>query len=175
MNDIFAQVVSRLFGLGFFNFLTFLLALALIYALIRQRKVFGESSLINGIVAFSIAFFIFAYPVITGISLTIPITTFFSQAFVFILVFFIGFLIASFFYPNFPDVLSSFFRSRNVLISMITLSLALFVTSGLVGVIYGTAIGHKGQPTAPAEITLLIAGLIIAVVVLLIAGSVGRG
>jgi len=174
MSDIFASIISRLAGLGFFNFLTFLLALTLVYALLRQRKIFGENVLINGIVAFSIAFFIFAYPVITGISLVAPVTTFFSQAFVFILVFFIGFLLASFFYPNFPEVLAGFFKSRNTLLSIIGLSLTLFITSGLVGVIYTTTVSPKGQPAAPTENVLLIAGLIIAVVVLLIAGSIGR-
>jgi len=174
MSDVFALIVSKLVGLGFFNLLTFLLALTLIYALLRQRKIFGESPLINGIIAFSIAFFIFAYPVISGVSLVVPITTFFSQAFVFLLIFFIGFLIASIFYPKFPEVLGTFFKSRNVLFSMIALSIALFVTSGLVGVIYTTATSSQKQPASPPENVLLIAGLIIAFTILLIAGSMGR-
>jgi len=172
MSDPFSQIISKLATLGFFNFLTFLLALTIIYALLKQRKIFGESALMNGIVAFSIAFFIFAYPVIAGISLVAPLTAFLSQAFVFILLFFIGFLIASFFYPNFPEMLGGFFKSRNVLFAMIGLSLALFVTSGLVGIIYTTT---QQQQPAQTENFLLITGLIIAVVVLLIAGSVGRG
>jgi len=174
MSDVFALVISKLVGFGFFNLLTFLLALALIYALLKQRKVFGDNPIINGIVAFSIAFFIFAYPVITGISLVLPITTFFSQAFVFILIFFIGFLIASFFYPDFTSILSQFFKSRNTLLAMIALSLTLFITSGLAGVIYSAALGPQGKPAAPPENILLIAGLIMAVVVLLIAGSIRR-
>jgi len=174
MSDVFALIVSKLVGLGFFNLLTFLLALTLIYALLRQRKIFGESPLINGVIAFSIAFFIFAYPVISGVSLVAPITTFLSQAFVFLLIFFVGFLVASIFYPKFPEMLVEFFKSRNVLLSMIALSIALFVTSGLVGVIYTTVISPFKQPTTPPENLLLIAGLIIAVVMLLIAGSVGR-
>jgi len=175
MSDIFTLLISKLVGVGFFNLLIFLLALALIYALLKQRKVFGDNPIINGIVAFSIAFFIFAYPIITGISLVTPITTFFSQAFALLLLFFIGFLIASFFYPDFTSTLSQFFKSRNALFAMIALSLALFVTSGLVGIIYSTALGQQGKPTAPPENILLIAGLIIAVVVLLIAGSIRRG
>jgi hypothetical protein len=175
MADIFAPIITKLVGFGFFNLLIFILAMTLVYALLRQRKIFGESALINGLIAFSIAFFVFAYPVIVGISLTAPLTTFFSQAFVFVLLFFVGFLIASFFYPNLPEVLKSFFQSRNVLFAMIALSLALFVTSGLVGIIYTSATGPSSQPSIPPENTLLIAGLIIAVVVLLIAGSIGRG
>jgi hypothetical protein len=89
MADIFAPIITKLVGLGFFNLLIFILAMVLIYALLRQRKFLGENPLINGLIAFSIAFFIFAYPVITGISLTAPLTTFFSQAFVFILLFFV--------------------------------------------------------------------------------------
>jgi len=175
MSDVFTLLISKLVGLGFFNLLIFLLALALIYALLKQRKVFGDNPIINGIVAFSIAFFIFAYPVISGISLVVPITTFFSQAFVFILLFFIGLLIASFFYPDFSTTLSQFFRSRNVLFAMIALSLALFATSGLVGIIYSATFGPPGKPAAPPQNVLLIAGLIIATVVLLIAGSIRRG
>jgi hypothetical protein len=173
MADVFAPIITKLVGFGFFNLLIFIFAMVLIYALLRERKFLGENPLINGFIAFSIAFFIFAYPIITGISLTAPLTTFFSQAFVFTLVFFIGFLIASFFYPNFPEVLQKFFQSRNTLFAMIGLSLALFVTSGLVGVIYTTR--PSPQPSTPPENTLLIAGLLIAVVILLIAGAIGRG
>ena len=175
MADIFTPIITKLVGFGFFNLLIFILAMTLVYALLRQRKIFGESALINGLIAFSIAFFVFAYPVIVGISLTAPLTTFFSQAFVFVLIFFIGFLIASFFYPTIPEVLQKFFQSRNTLFAMIALSLTLFVTSGLVGIIYTTSTGPSKQPSPPPENSLLIAGLIIAVVVLLIAGSMGRG
>ena len=174
MSDVFAPIVTRLVSLGFFNLLTFILAITLIYALLRQRKIFGDNALINATIAFSIAFFIFAYPIITGVSLVVPITTFFSQAFVFILIFFVGFLVASIFYPEFPKVLGDFFKSRNVLFSMIALSVALFVTSGLVGIIYSSS-GPSNQPSAPRENILLIAGLIIAVVLLLIAGSIRSG
>ncbi len=176
MTDVFTQIITKLNSLGFFNFLTFILAMTLVYALLRQRKIFGDNPLINGLIAFSIAFFVFAYPVITGISLTVPIATFFSQAFVFLLLFFVGFLIASFFYPEFPKILGDLFRSRNTLFSMIGLSLALFVTSGLIGIIYGGATGGPSkQPSAPPENLLLIAGLIIVVIVLLMAASTSRG
>jgi len=178
MSDIFAPIVTKLVSLGFFNLLTFILAMALVYALLKQRKIFGDNVLINSTIAFSIAFFIFAYPIITGISLVVPITTFFSQAFVFILVLFIGFLAASILYPDFPTILGKFFQSRNVLFSMIALSLALFVTSGLVTVIYSsTPLSDQtgGRPSPSRETTLLIAGLIIAVIVLLIAGSIRSG
>ena len=175
MGDIFAPIIQQLVGLGFFNLLTFILALTLIYALLRQKKFLGENPLINAIVSFSIAFFIFAYPVLIGISLTTPLVTFFSQAFVFILVFFVGFLIASFFYPNLLEILQKFFQSRNTLFAMIALSLALFVTSGLVGIIYsGATSSQQKGPSTPSDVSLLIAGLIIAVVVLIIAGSIGR-
>jgi hypothetical protein len=176
MADLFTSIVYKLLGLGFFNFLTFILAMTLIYALLRQRKIFGESAIINGLISFSIAFFIFAYPIISGISLSIPIATFFSQAFVFILIFFIGILIASFFYPDLPKALQDFFTTRNTMFAMIGLSIALFVTSGLVGIIIsGLGGGSSSKPSAPTEVILLVAGLIIAVVILLIAGSVGRG
>jgi len=176
MTDVFAQIVTKLNSLGFFNFLTFILAMTLVYALLRQRKIFGDNPLINGLIAFSIAFFIFAYPVITGISLTVPLTVFFSQAFAFLLLLFVGFLIASFFYPDLPKILGDLFKSRNTLFSMIGLSLTLFVTSGLIGIIYGGITGGPSkQPSAPPENLLLIAGLIIAVIVLLVAASMSRG
>jgi hypothetical protein len=175
MSDIFSPIISKLIGYGFFNLLTFILAMVLVYALLRQRKIFGESPLINGLISFSIAFFIFAYPVISGISLTLPLTSFFAQAFIFMLLFFIGFLIASFFYPNLAEVLKDFFRSRNTLFAIIGLSLVLFVSSGLIGVIYTTSFKTPGAPSAPPENVLLIIGLIIAIVVLLFAASIGRG
>jgi hypothetical protein len=167
MEDIFIPIIQKFTSLGFFNLLTFILALALIYALLKQRKFLGDNPIINAIVSFSIAFFIFAFPILTGISLTVPLTTFFSQAFAVLLLFFIGFLIASLFYPNLGELLQNFFRSRNAFYVMIALSIALFIISGLVGVMYLPYSQAKG-PSAPSNVLLLIAGLIILVVVLLI-------
>jgi hypothetical protein len=177
MADIFAPILSKLVNLGFFNFLIFILAMVLIYALLRQRKIFGENPLINGLIAFSIAFFVFAYPILGGVSLVFPLTTFLSQAFVFVLVLFIGFLLASFFYPNFPEVLGRFFQTRGALAGLIALAVALFVTSGLVSIIYTAISPPSAQrgPSTPPENMLLIAGLILAVVILLLAGSVRGG
>jgi len=177
MEDVFSLVVSKLLSLGFFNFLTFILALVLVYALLKQRKIFGENPVINGLIAFSIAFFVFAYPIISGMNLTPQFSVFFSQAFVLILIFFIGFLMASFFYPDIPKIVGEFFKSRSTLFGVLALSLVLFISSGLVSIIYNSLVSSQQQGGAPppTEITLLFAGLIIAIVVLLISSSVGKG
>jgi hypothetical protein len=175
MADVFTQVVIKLVGLGFANLLIFIIAMALIYALLKQRKVFGDSTIINGLIAFSVAFLIFAFPAIIGVNLISNIVTFFYQSFVFMLIFFIGFLIAGFFYPNIQDALKSFFQTRNTLYIMIALSLVLFVISGLATELFN--IRASSRPSPPQEITLLISGLIIAIIILLIssyiAGSIG--
>lgn len=172
MAEIFSQIVMNLVSMGFLNFLIFLLVLAVMFSILRKSKILGESPIVDGIVSFAIAFMVFAYPIITGISLSTPMATFFTQAFVILLIFLFGFLVASPFYPNLSQWLPKVFTSRNALWSMIALALALFVTSGLVSVIYSGSMGSEGsRQTASRDVLVIVAGLVILVVVLLISTS----
>lgn len=170
MSDIFSPIVMKLISLGFMNFLIFLLVLAVMYAILKKTKILGGSPVIDGIVSFVVAFMVFAYPILTGISLAIPLTTFFTQAFVFVLLFVVAFLIASLFYPNLLQWLPTVFTSRNALWGMIGLALAIFVTSGVVSVMY-TSTASQTTPSVPRDVSIVAAGLVILIVVLIISSS----
>ncbi|MEM5815077.1 MAG: hypothetical protein QXD89_01135 [Candidatus Aenigmatarchaeota archaeon] len=173
MVDISALIVNKLLSLGFLNVLIFLLTLSIFYAILRRIKLLGENPFLNAVISFSIAFFVFAFPIISGINLFTPLSTYITQLFIFGLILLGGILISSLFYPNLLDFLSKSFQSRNVLFGMIALSLALFVTSGLVSIIYSPSAG-VGKRGGGGDLGILVAGLIIAFVILLIASHLGK-
>ena len=181
MPDLFTPLIQNLINFGVYNLFIWMLALAIMYAVLRKSKILGESPFVNGVVALIIAFFIFAFPVLTGTSLTLPAVTFFTQATVFMLVFLISFLLASFFYPDLPKLLITQFTRRTTLWALVALGITLFVTSGLVGTFWSgvTSPSTEGQEgggtTVPTDVIIIIAGVMIFIVILIIAASVARG
>lgn len=178
MSSPFEIVVQNMVNLGFYNFIfPFIITSAIFYALLRRSKVFGESIVVNAVVSLSIAFMIFGYPVIAGVSLATPLATFFTQATVWLLIIFVGIIIASLFYPNLSDMLTKQMTHRTTLFMMIALAIALFVTSGLVTVFTGTfnkPVTPGSPPSIPTDVILIAAGLIIFIVLLLIATAIAR-
>jgi len=175
MNDISVLIVNKLLSMGFLNILVFLLSMAVVYAILKNKKLLGDNPVINAIVAFSVSFFVFAFPIISGINIISPLSTFITQAFVIGIVFFLGILMASIFYPNILKFLEEAFKSRNVLFGMIALSLALFVTSGLISIVFYSPPGKPITPSPSTDISLLVSGLLIVFIILLIASHISRG
>lgn len=171
MANVFETVVQKLIEVGFYDLLIFIISLTIFYAILRKVKILGESPIVNAALAFSIAFLIFGYPVIVGFSLTLPLVTFFTQSFVWILVFFIGFLIASFFYPDLPKFLAEKFTSRSMISIAIVIGLVSVIISGLIGVLWATPPGEGGIQI-PLDTTIIAAGVIIFVILLIVAASV---
>ncbi|MEM7825389.1 MAG: hypothetical protein QW412_00840 [Candidatus Aenigmatarchaeota archaeon] len=177
MVDLFTQIVEQLDKLGFFNFfIPWLVTLAIMYAILQKSKVLGESTLINGVVALSIAFMVFAFPVLSGFSLATPLSLLFTQTTSILLFFFVGFLFASLFYPNLTQFLVQQFTRRTTLFAMIGLGIALFITSGLVGTFWSSASKppEPGKAGLPQDVIYLTVGIILFVVVLMIASSLAR-
>jgi hypothetical protein len=172
----FEMIVNKLIALGFYDFLfPFIITSAIFYALLRKSKVFGESAFINAAISLSIALLIFGFPVIAGISLATPLSTFFTQATVWILIIAIGFLLASFFYPDLTKVLLETFKRRTTLMMMLAIGITLFITSGLLSVFTsGLFAPRAGAPSPPLDIILIAAGLIIFVVLIIIATAITR-
>jgi hypothetical protein len=172
----FEMIVNKLIALGFYDFLfPFIITSAIFYALLRKSKVFGESAFINAAISLSIALLIFGFPVIAGISLATPLSTFFTQATVWILIIAIGFLLASFFYPDLTKVLLETFKRRTTLMMMLAIGITLFITSGLLSVFTsGLYAPRAGAPAPPLDIILIAAGLIIFVVLIIIATAITR-
>jgi len=176
--DIFQPIVSKLLGMGILNAMLLFLFAAIIYAVLRKAKIFGDSEIINGVIAFIIAFFIFIFPFVTGVSLVNPLSIFFTQSMVIIIFLIVGFIAASFFYPDMPKMLGETFTRRSTLMVMIGLAIGIFVTSGLVTTLLAAftspKVGIGGPGSPPADVLIIGAGLILFIVVLLVASSLGR-
>lgn len=177
---IFQTVIEKLVDLGFYDFFfPFIITSVIVYALLRKSKVLGESNAINGVVALSIGFLIFGFPVLTGLTFGTQLSTFFVQATAWILVLVIAAVIAAVFYPNFGRMLTDQFKNRNFLYIMLAMAISIFVLSGLITVFID--IGNPaltGQepetPTPPADIVIIIAALIIFMVLIIIAAAIFR-
>jgi len=172
MENVVYMLIPKLMSLGLFDILIFVFVLALMYAILRKSKILGENQIINGIISFSIAFMVLAFPVLTGIGLTMPISKFFTQASIFFLIFLIGFLLASMFYPNLMEWLPKVFTSRHALYVMIVIGIVLFITSGLVGVLIQSA--SNGLTGGPVDLIVMIVGLLILIVVVIVASVRGE-
>lgn len=175
MVNIFETAVTSLVDLGFYNLVIFVFALAIFYAVIKRTKIFGDSTTINGVLAFAVAFMVFGYPVIIGYSLVTPFVTMFTQTTVFIMVFVIAFLISSFFYPDMPKFLAENFKTRGMLYNAIAIGIAIAILSGGVSVLTNVPKGNEGIPGAPSEVIVMAAGVIILIIVLIVASAVVSG
>jgi hypothetical protein len=180
MVNIFQTVAEKLIQTGFLDALIFMITAAIFYGLFRKTKILGESVVINGVLALAIAFFIFVFPAMFGVSLILPVTRFFGGALVWILIFLIGFLLAGFFYPDLGKMLAETFTRRTALTIMIIIGITLFITSGLITVFTGGwAPSPPGEgaagPGIPTDIIILAAGLIIFIVLIIIASAILRG
>jgi quinol-cytochrome oxidoreductase complex cytochrome b subunit len=175
----FEIVINKMISLGFYTYLfPFIITVAIFYALLKKSKVFGESIVINAVVALSIALLVFGFPVIAGVSLASPLSIFFTQATVWILIFVIGILLASFFYPELTKMLLETFKRRTVLMLMLVIGVVLFITSGLLSVFtYGLAPkpGAGGAPGTPLDVIYITVALMIFIVLIIVAAYVMRG
>lgn len=174
--DIFA---NKLNDLGVFQYLLpFILIAAITYAMFRKSKVLGDSAIINGIVSLSLTFMVvFGFPVATGFSIATPLATFFMQTSVFLVVFVIGAMMASIFYPNMTDWLPTAIKSRSTFWAIVAISVGLFITSGLIGVFTTGLSGGTsgGAPSAPRDVFLIASGIVIFIIIIMIATTVATG
>jgi hypothetical protein len=169
--NIFETVVSQLVDVGAYNLVIFVLALTIFYAILKRVKIFGESNLVVGAIAFCISFMVFGYPVIIGYSLVAPFVNMFTQFTVFIMVFVMAFLVASFFYPDLPKFLAESFTTRGMLMNAIAIGIAVAILSGAVSVLWNAPKGNAGMPGAPGEIGLMAGATVMLIIILLVASS----
>jgi glucan phosphoethanolaminetransferase (alkaline phosphatase superfamily) len=177
MADLFEPVIRKFMDLGIFNVFLFAIAFAIFYAVLRRSKVMGDSIQINAVVAFVCAFLIFSFQYVMGINLTLPLTQFFTQGLIYILMIFFGFIVASMFYPNMTDMLMDQFKKRSTLYVMIALGVSLLVTSGLIQVFWASATKPptSGSPQPSRDVIIIAAGVIVFIVIIIIAAQIGRG
>ena len=177
MTNVFEVVVQRLNEFKIFDFiLPFIITSALMYALLRRSKLFGdmrEGQILSAIVSLSVAFLIFGYPVLVGFTFGTQLSAFFTQLTIIGLLFVMALVFASMFYPDFPKMLTEKLASPNKVYLFIGIAFLLLVTSGLIGVFTQSIDGET--PQSPRDVILIVAGIIIFVIIIMIASmSVGE-
>jgi len=135
-------VLINLNRMGFFAFLPFLLTAAVFYGLLRRSKLFGEpekNAVVNAVVAIVAAFLVWAYPIISGMSIQ-EYQLFFSSFLLkgtiatFTVIF--GLLIAGMFFPEkegLPETLKESLKGRlgiGLLIFGLLIAAAVLISSG---------------------------------------------
>jgi hypothetical protein len=177
MADIFEPVVNQLISLGFLNALMLFFFAVILYAVLKKSHILGDSNILNAIISFIAAFFVFVFPFITGTSLIPNFSMFFTQTVVILLFLIMGFIMASLFYPDMPAFLAEHFTHRSIISVFIALGIALFIISGLVTSFFASFSSPKlatGGPGPSSDVLIIAAGLIIFVVVLIVASSTVR-
>lgn len=172
MVNVFETVISQMLELGFYNLIIFVLALAIFYAVLKRAKIFGESPVVIGIISFAISFLVFGYPVIIGFSLVTPLVSMFTQTTVFLMVFVVAFLIASFFYPDLPNFLVSNFKSRSMISTAIAIGVAIAILSGAASVLWTTPKSNIGMPGAPTQLVIMAFTVVVMIILLIVASAV---
>ena len=173
MENVAEIVINKLLEVGFYDVLIFVIALAVLYGILDKVKFFGGSTIVNVALAFSVAFLIFGFPIILNYSLILPMAKFFMHSFLWILIFFVGMLVASFFYPDLPTFLTEKFTSRSVFYITIAIGVATAVISGLVSVLWAAPPSDESiSASPPTDVVIVAAGVIIFVILLVIAGSI---
>jgi len=176
----FELVAEKLIDLGFYDFLfPFIITAAIFYGLLRKTKILGESVTINGVLAICIAFMLFGFPKLVGVALGTPLSTFFTQATVWILMIGMGVLIAGLFYPDLTKALTEMFTRRTALYTMIVVGIVLIITSGMLTILIG------GLPSGDSEgaggvggssdVIIIIVALIIFIILIIVASAIGGG
>lgn len=176
---VFEVVIQKMIELGFYNYLfPFLITSVIMYALFRKSRVISDSAAINGVVALSIGLLVFGFPVLVGVTFGTELSTFFTQATVWILILVMAGIIAAVFYPDLFKMLEEqMTKSKTFLFVMLAVAIAIFVTSGLFNVF--TQPGNplvtgkeSQQPGPPTDVVIMIAALIIFMVMIIIAALI---
>jgi hypothetical protein len=165
---VFPEIIQKLSQLGFYNFLLpFIIVSAIVYALLRKTKVLGESPLINGIVSVAVGFFIFAVPVLTGTGgFGQPMSNFFSQLIVIVLIIAFGLLITGLFVPNLMEKMTEWMKGGWIIWVIIIIVVVIAISSGMFSFIatpVQNALGNNWDTFIVILIVLIAVGIIAAV------------
>lgn len=172
MENVFRLMIEKLIEIGFYEFLIFILGLGMFYAVMKRSKFFNELRFLPEVLSLVIAFLIFGFPVLLNFSYVLPITKMFTQFFLFILIFFIGFMLASFFYPDLPTFLAGHFNTRSLLSISIVIAIAGAIVSGSFQVIFASPPDEGGEPRVDSNLVTLTSGIVVFVILIIVAGAI---
>jgi hypothetical protein len=165
----FDPLVKNLEKLGVFNILIFIFFGIVLFSILVKTKLLGENLVINAVIAIIVAFFIFIYPTFTGFNLVEPLSRFFTQMSVLILLLAAAFIAASLFYPNITKVLTEQFKSPTIVYIMIFVVIVFLIISRVVWVLWaGFGVGGN-------DLIILVAAILIFVALLFVAAAAGGG
>jgi len=174
----FGTVVDIMVNLGFYDFFfPFIITSVLVFALLKKSKVLGEGTAINVVFAFSVGMLVLGFPVLTGATFGTELSTFFVQATVWIMLFVIGIVMASIFYPDIGGFLTKHFTNRTFLYVMLALGISIFVLSGMLSVFLEptdpTITGKEPEKPGPdADIVIIVAALLIFMILIIITSAI---
>lgn len=132
----FQLIGQNLAEIGVYDFLfPFIITSAILYALLRKTKLFGEEAVaVNAVLSLMFSFFVWGYAVSLPImSLGLPLSKFVTHFFIVSLIFLFAFIGASIAYPDFSEALGrTFAKSSTILwIFIVIMVVIFFFTSGL--------------------------------------------
>lgn len=170
MINPFRLVAERLAEYGFFGFmLPWLITTAIFYGLLKKSGIF-PSEMINGILSISVAFFIWGYLISpVAVELTTPLSTFFTQLSVIVVVFLFGLVGVSMFHPDLGETLANLVKGGGFIWVGVVVVVILLFMSGLSGLIFRIGGGVAG------DITVLFYVLFIFIIGAFIMGLTTRG
>lgn len=135
----FELVITRMWDLGVFHFLLYMLTSAVFYGLLRKSKLFGdpkENVAVNAVVAIVASLMVWASPVIVfGVDIIKDLMLFFAQSLVAMIVLLVSLLMLSMLMPpDLPTKLSEAFKGKwlgGLLIVFLVVGFGILVSSGL--------------------------------------------
>ncbi len=168
MVNPFELAAQKMAELGFFNFvIPFFITLAVFYGLLKKANFFSVG--INAVIAFSVSFFIWGFWITTSVDIGGPLSKFFTQISLIILLGLFALVGASLFYPDFNKALEDAFRGGAFVWIVLTIFILIFfITSGL-----GNVLGVGGLLGSSAGVMVLV--LFFLFLGVLIASLVGAG
>lgn len=183
-------VILKLRDIGFFEFLLpFMISAAILYGLLRRSQLFGspeKNVAVNAVVSLMVAFMVWAYPIISGVSLEKTLSVFFVQGFIAMLVMVLGVSMIGVLFPEgMAQELGKRMHGGGMYLVIIAISVLVFAgllfTSGLSAVIFPSGTGGPGDLSSllsPDVILTIVLVVVLGVIVIAIAvlgGGGGKG
>lgn len=173
MTSPFETVILRMWNLGVFHLLLYMLTAAVFYGLLRKSKIFGEpkkNAAVNAVVALVASLMVWAYPVIIGVDIVKDFIIFFTQGLIAMMVIVIGLLTTSMFLPaGLAEQLKGLGLGKKfyggILVVILLVAFGILISSGLGAIFFPAGI-------SPPTVTISEDTIITIGVLLLIVGTV---
>jgi len=173
MTSPFETVITKMWDLGVFHFLLYMLTAAVFYGLLRKSKLFGEPKqnvIVNGVVALVAALMVWAYPVIVGVDIVKDFIVFFTQGLIAMMVVVIGLLTTSMFLPEgLAKGLKELGLGKKfyggLLVIILLIVFGILISSGLGNIFFPGGISAPGAGVTISEDIIITIGVLILIIV----------